>query len=108
MNAARRLGRDETALAAASDALALAPPERRPTWLLELGRLRQRRDRDAALVTLDRLVREHPKSPVAADALLLKAELLEAANRSADAEKTYVRLYTSDAADERSSVDLGG
>jgi len=92
MNAARRLGRDETALAAASDALALAPPERRPTWLLELGRLRQRRDRDAALVTLDRLVREHPKSPVAADALLLKAELLEAANRSADAEKTYVRL----------------
>src|SRR6185437_782979 len=47
MNAARRLGRDETALAAASDALALAPPERRPTWLLELGRLRQRRDRAA-------------------------------------------------------------
>jgi soluble lytic murein transglycosylase len=92
MNASRRLGRDEAALAAANDALAVAPAERRPPWLLELGRLLQRRDRDAALATLDRLVREHPKSPDAADALLLKAELLEAANRPADAEKVYVRL----------------
>ena len=91
-NAARRLGRDEVALAAAGDALAIAPAERRAAWLLELGRLRQRRDRDAALGTLDRLVREHPKSRDAADALLLKAELLEAANRTAEAEKTYVRL----------------
>ena len=92
MNAARRLGRDEVALAAAGDALAGAPAERRAAWLLELGRLRQRRDRDAALGTLDRLVREHPKSRDAADALLLKAELLEAANRTAEAERTYVRL----------------
>jgi len=92
MNAARRLGRDEVALAAAGDALAIAPAERRAAWLLELGRLRQRRDRAAALGTLDRLVREHPKSRDAADALLLKAELLEAANRTAEAEKTYVRL----------------
>lgn len=92
MNAARRLGRDEVALAAAGDALAVAPAERRAAWLLELGRLRQRRDRDAALGTLDRLVREHPKSRDAADALLLKAELLEAANRTAEAERTYVRL----------------
>jgi soluble lytic murein transglycosylase len=92
MNASRRLGRDEAALAAAGDGLAIAPAERRPAWLLELGRLRQRRDREAALATLDRLVREHPKSPDAAEALLLKADLLEAANRPAEAEKTYVRL----------------
>ena len=92
MNASRRLGRDEAALAAAGDGLAIAPTERRPAWLLELGRLRQRRDREAAVATLDRLVREHPKSPDAADALLLKAELLEAANRPVEAEKTYVRL----------------
>ncbi len=92
MHAARRLGRDETALAAASDGLALAPAERRATWLLELGRLRQRRDREAALATLDRLVREHPKSRAASDALLLKAELLEAANRRAEAEKVYGRI----------------
>jgi len=92
MNTSRRLGRDEAAIAAAIDALAVVPAERRPGWLLELGRLRQRRDRETALATLDRLVREHPKSPDAADALLLKAELLEAANRVAEAEKTYARL----------------
>jgi soluble lytic murein transglycosylase len=94
MNASRRLGRDEAALAAANDALAAAPVERRPAWLLELGRLRQRRDREAALATLDRLIRDYPKSRDAPDALLLKAELLEAAGRAADAEKTYVRLAT--------------
>ena len=92
MNTSRRLGRDEAAIAAAIDGLAVAPAERRPGWLLELGKLRQRRDREAALATLDQLVRDHPKSPDAADALLLKAELLEAANRAADAEKTYARL----------------
>jgi soluble lytic murein transglycosylase len=92
MNAARRLGRDEAALAAANDGLAAAPAERRPAWLLELARLRQRRDREAALATIDRLVRDHPKSSDAPDALLLKAEMLEAANRSAEAEKTYVKL----------------
>jgi soluble lytic murein transglycosylase len=92
MNASRRLGRDDAALAAANDGLAAAVPERRAGWLLELGRLRQRRDRDGALTTLDRLVREHPRSNDAPDALLLKAELLEAAARPADAEKTYVKL----------------
>jgi soluble lytic murein transglycosylase len=92
MNASRRLGRDDAALAAASDGLAAAPAERRAGWLLELGRLRQRRDREGALTTLDRLVREHPKSNDAPDALLLKAELLEAAARPAEAEKTYVKL----------------
>lgn len=92
MNASRRLGRDEAALAAANDGLAAAPPERRAAWLLELSRLRQRRDREGALITLDRLVREHPKSTDAPDALLLKADLLEAAARPAEAEKTYVKL----------------
>jgi len=92
MNASRRLGRDEAAVAAANDGLAIAPPERRAGWLLDLSRLRQRRDREGALATLDRLVREYPRSSAAPDALLLKAELLEAANRPAEAEKTYVKL----------------
>ncbi|HSB40269.1 MAG TPA: transglycosylase SLT domain-containing protein [Methylomirabilota bacterium] len=92
MNASRRLGRDEAAVAAAADGLATAPPERRAGWLLDLARLRQRRDRDAAVATLDRLVREHPRSGVAPDALLLKAEILEAAGRPAEAEKAYVKL----------------
>jgi len=92
MNASRRLGRDDAALAAATDGLASAAPERRAGWLLELSRLRQRRDREGALTTLDRLLREHPRSTDAPDALLLKAELLEAAARPAEAEKTYGKL----------------
>ena len=92
MTASRRLGRDDAALAAANAGLAAAPAERRAGWLLELGRLRQRRDREGALTTLDRLVREYPKSNDAPDALLLKAEVLEAAARPAEAEKTYVKL----------------
>ncbi|MGH7385653.1 MAG: transglycosylase SLT domain-containing protein, partial [Candidatus Rokuibacteriota bacterium] len=92
MNAARRLGRDDAALAAANQGLAVAPPERRAAWLLDLGRLRQRRDRETSLATLDRVVRDYPKSGAAPNALLLKAELLEAAARPAEAEKTYVKL----------------
>ena len=92
MNASRRLGRDDAALAAANDGLAAAAPERRASWLLEQARLRQRRDREGALATLDRLVRDYPKSNAAPAALLLKAELLEAAARLAEAEKTYVKL----------------
>jgi soluble lytic murein transglycosylase len=37
-------------------------------------------------------VREYPRSGVAPDALLLKAEILEAAARPAEAEKAYVKL----------------
>jgi len=99
MNASRRLGRDEAALAAGNAGLAAASPERRAGWLLDLARLRQRRERDVTLATLDRLVREHPKSSAAPAALLLKAELLEGANRAADAEKTYAKL-AADYADE--------
>jgi len=72
MNASRRLGRDDAALAAANDGLSVAPAERRAAWLLDLGKLRQRRDRDAALATLDRLVRDHPRSEQASDALFPK------------------------------------
>ena len=43
MNASRRLGRDDAALAAVTDGLAVAPADRRAGWLLELGRLQQRR-----------------------------------------------------------------
>ena len=75
----------------AAAAVAGAPPERRAGWLLELGRLRQRRDREAALATLDRLVREHPKSNDAPDALLLKADILETAARPAEAGGRPVR-----------------
>jgi len=103
MNASRRLGRDDEALAAANDGLSLAPAERRPAWLLELARLRQRRDRDAALATLDRLVRDHPRSEQAAEALFVKAEMLEAAGRAADAEKVYVKL-AADYPDEESAA----
>jgi soluble lytic murein transglycosylase len=92
MNASRRLGRDDAALAAVNEGLAAAPAERRASWLLDLARLRQRRDREAAVAALDRLVREHPKSAEAPDALEMKAEILEAANRHAEAEKIYAKL----------------
>jgi soluble lytic murein transglycosylase len=94
MHASRRAGRDDAALAAANEALSIVPAERRPSWLLDVSRLRQRRDRDAAIATLDRLVRDYPKSREAPDALRLKAEILEAAGKPAEAEKAYVKLMT--------------
>lgn len=94
MNASRRAGRDDAALAAANEAISIAPAGRRPGWLLDVSRLRQRRDRDAAIATLDRLVRDYPKSQDAPDALRLKAEILEAAGKPAEAEKVYVKLMT--------------
>jgi soluble lytic murein transglycosylase len=92
MHASRRLGRDDAALAAVNEGLGAAPAERRASWLLDLARLRQRRDRETALAVLDRVVRESPKSSEAADALQMKAEILEAANRHSEAEKTYAKL----------------
>ena len=106
MNASRRLGRDDAALAAANDGLSVAPTERRAAWLLDLGKLRQRRDRDAALATLDRLVRDHPRSEQASDALFLKAEVLEAAGRPAEAEKVYVKLATDYPDEEEAATAL--
>ncbi len=92
MEASRRTGRDEGALVAANQGLAAAPAERRAAWLLDLARLQQRRSRDEALATLDRLIRDHPKSTEAPEALMFKARLLEGAARQADAEAVYTRV----------------
>lgn len=91
-DANRRSGKADAALAAVKRGLAEAPPDRRAPWLQELARLQQRRNRDQAIATLDMLVRDYPKSAEAAEALELKAHLLEAASRHADAEAVYQRL----------------
>ena len=90
--ASRRLGKSDEALRAVDRAIAAAPGERRATWLLERARLQQTRTPQAAIVTLDRLVREHPRSSEASDALLLRAQLLEAQAQPVEAEATYARL----------------
>jgi soluble lytic murein transglycosylase len=90
--ASRRLGKSDEALRAVDRALAVVPGERRATWLLERARLQQTRNPQSAMVTLDRLVREHPKSSEASDALLLHAQLLEAQAQPVEAEATYARL----------------
>lgn len=90
--ASRRLGKPDEALRAVDRAIAAAPGERRATWLLERARLQQTRTPQAAIVTLDRLVREHPRSSEASDALLLRAQLLEAQAQPVEAEATYARL----------------
>jgi len=106
MNASRRAGRDDAALGAANEGLSIAPAERRPGWLLDVSRLRQRRDRDAAIATLDRLVRDYPKSQDAPDALRLKAEIFEAAGKPAEAEKAYVKLMTDYPDDDEAAYAL--
>jgi soluble lytic murein transglycosylase len=90
----RRAGRPEDALRAVDRALAVAPADRRPPWLLERARLLQPRGREQALATLGQIVREHPKSLEAADALLLRGQILEAAPTPsiAEAEAAYLRL----------------
>jgi soluble lytic murein transglycosylase len=90
-DAARRVGRPEEALRAVDRALALAPAERRPPWLLERARLLQR-SRQAAIATLDQLVRDHPQSAEAPEALWLKAQLLEATPLLPEAEAVYRNL----------------
>jgi soluble lytic murein transglycosylase len=90
--ASRRLGKSDEALRAVDRALLVVPGERRATWLLERARLQQARSPQSAIVTLDRLVREHPKSSEASDALLLRAQLLEAQAQLVEAEATYARL----------------
>ena len=90
--AARRAGRLDAATVTVNRALSELPADRRAPWLLELARLQQRKSRDLAVPTLDRLVREYPKSPEAPDALMLKGRLLESANRAAEAEAAYQRL----------------
>ena len=87
-----RAGRHEAAKAAVTRALSSLPPERRPPWLLEQARLQRRQSRDLALATLDKLVREYPKSQEAAEALLLKGRLLEEASKGPEAQAVYRRL----------------
>jgi soluble lytic murein transglycosylase len=89
---ARRPGQYDAALAIAGRALLDLPADKRPQWLLEQARLMQRRGREQALAVIDRLVRQFPKSPQAAEALLLKAEMYESVSRSADAHATYTQL----------------
>jgi soluble lytic murein transglycosylase len=102
----RRAGRHDAALAAVNRALGEMPPGRRAPWLLELARLQQRRSREAALATLDKLVEDHPKSPEAAEALLSKARLLEGAAKSADAEAAYQRLAAAYPSQEEAGTAL--
>jgi len=92
MEASRRLNRDDAALAAVNRALALAPADRRPPWLLESARIQQKKNRDGAVLLLDRLLAEQPKSGEAPEAMLLKARLLEAGPAPRSAEPVYLKL----------------
>ena len=91
-DAARRAGRVDAATATVNRALGELPADRRAPWLLDLARLQQRKSSDLALATLDKLVREYPKSPEAAEGLGLKARTLESAGRVPDAEAVYQKL----------------
>ncbi|MCI0547334.1 MAG: transglycosylase SLT domain-containing protein [Candidatus Rokubacteria bacterium] len=94
VEALRRVGQYDPALRAAERAIAMAPPERRATWLLEVARLQGKQGRESALTVLARLVREHPKSPEAAEGLLLRARVLESGAKPdpAQVDSTYARL----------------
>jgi soluble lytic murein transglycosylase len=96
----RRTGRPDEALRTVDRAIAVAPFERRSIWLYERARLQQSKGAQAALATLDRLVREHPKSSEASDGLLLRAQLLETLNLGAEAEGVYNRLAVEYADDD--------
>jgi soluble lytic murein transglycosylase len=100
---ARRAGRQDAAIQVANRALAELPADRRAAWWLELARLQHKKSRDSALPTIDRIVRDDPKSAEAAEALELKARILEASGRSGDAEAVYQKL-----AAEHPDHDEGG
>ena len=95
LDVSRRAGRHDAALATVNRALGSLPEPRRAPWLLELARLQQRRKGNLASSTLDKLVAEHPKSPEAAEALFLKAQLLEGAGRVPGAQAVYATLAAS-------------
>ena len=95
LEVSRRAGRYGAAEATVNRALASLPEPRRALWLLELARLQQRRKVSLALSTLEKLVAEHPKSPEAAEALLLKAQLLEGAGSLPEAQTVYATLAAS-------------
>src|SRR5262249_5153148 len=74
-------GRSEDAKATITRALTSLPPEARRQWLLDLARLQKPKSRDEAIATLDKLAREYPKTPEAADALLTKGRILEGTSK---------------------------
>lgn len=87
-----RLGRHGEAARAAERALALAPPQRRSSLLLELGRLQYRGGaRDLALGSLNRLIQQFPREPESARALVLKGRIFEEAGRLVEAIRVYRR-----------------
>ncbi len=91
----RRGGRYDVAQRAADRALADSSGARRAPLLLEWARLQQRAgQREGALLTLDRLMREYPYAGEPAEALSLSGRLLEEAGRPAEAEPLYRRLVT--------------
>jgi len=92
VDGARRSGRDDVALAAATRGLGLSPADKRAPWLLESAKIQQRKNRDGALAAVDRLAADFPKSPEVPEALLLKARLLESGPDPKAAEAAYLRL----------------
>ena len=95
MDASRRLNRDDAALLAVNRALALAPADKRAPWILDSAKIQQKKNREGAIVQLDRLVAAEPKSAEAPEALLLKARLLGAGSAPKSAEPVYVKLAQS-------------
>src|SRR5947208_105652 len=62
MDASRRLNRDDAALLAVNRALALAPADKRAPWILDSAKIQQKKNREGAIVQLDRLVAAAPRS----------------------------------------------
>ncbi len=91
-DASRRAGRYEDAKATVTRALSALPPDARRFWLLDLARLQKPRSREQALATLDKLARDYPKTPEAADALLAKGRLLEEMSKFSEAQVAYRKL----------------
>jgi peptidoglycan lytic transglycosylase len=92
IDGARRSGRDDVALAAVNRGLGLSSADKRAPWLLESAKIQQRKNRDGAIVAVDRLVADSPKAPEVPEALLLKARLLESGPDPKLAEPAYLRL----------------
>jgi peptidoglycan lytic transglycosylase len=92
VEASRRLNRDDAALAGVNRALVLAPADKRSPWLLESAKIQQKKNRDGAVLLLDRLLAEQPKSAEAPEAMLLKARILEAGPVPRAAEPVYLKL----------------
>src|SRR5882672_5502590 len=95
MEASRRLNRDDAALLAVNRALALAPADKRAPWILDSAKIQQKKNREGAIVQLDRLLTAEPKSAEVPEALLLKARLLGAGSAPKSAEPVYVKLAQS-------------